>query len=193
MSERVHILEDVRDSRRLRVDRQRGIIFDCKVLGNSSASGRRYPPETIEAARSLYEGRFVNVDHPARPGDQTTSGRRFGWLRGVYTKDGELYCREFHYLTSHPMAGCVTEAAERNPALFGLSHNAQGRGRRENGVMVIDAIESVSSVDLVADPATVHGLHESLSRGRQAMTLTELIAKLRHERPVYHPSMRTAT
>lgn len=157
----IELLEFVQAQAAMRVDRERGIIHDVKVLGNESANGRYYPPATIEQAVKLYDGKVINVDHPARPGESTPAARRFGWLEGLYVKAGELWARELHYLKSHPMAPLVTEAAERNPRLFGLSHNASGRGRQEGGREVIEAIESVNSVDVVGDPASVGGLNES--------------------------------
>src|SRR5262249_54350915 len=43
----------------------------------------------------------------------------------------------------------------------GLSHNAVGNSSRRNGTIVIEEIEQVLSVDLVADAATNASLHES--------------------------------
>src|SRR5262249_25432939 len=136
----------------------------------------------------LYEGKQVNCDHPAKGETSVSAYRRFGWLERVRQEaDGGLR-GNLAFLRSHPLAGVVCEAAERNPALFGLSHNAQGRTGREGGKVIVEAIESVTSVDLVADPATVRGLHESVSRGRRpAMRLSRLIHELKRRR---HPAGR---
>ena len=62
---------------------------------------------------------------------------------------------------SHPFAPAILEAAEKNPTLFGLSHNAEGRTRRDNGSTLVEEIVRVRSVDLVSDPATTKSLFES--------------------------------
>ena len=175
MSQAVQILEHVTGAPG-RVDREAGVVHDVKVLGLRSANGRRYLPEAIEKAVKLYEGRAVNVNHPARPGEQRSAYDRFGWLEGLYLKDGELYARKLHYLKSHGMAGPVAEAAERRPELFGLSHNARGRERRVAGEAVIESIEDVVSVDLVADPATVKSLHEGRT---MPQTLKDVLESLK--------------
>jgi hypothetical protein len=78
----------------------------------------------------------------------------------------------------------IVEAAQRNPRLLGLSHNAKGRERRVNGESVIETIESVQSVDLVADPATVSGLFEQ--KGNITMKkVKDLIETLKPTRPGY--------
>jgi hypothetical protein len=189
MSQRVLLFEYVAAAGPMKVDREAGVIHDVKVLGNESANGRTYPPATIEKARGLYEGRVVNADHPPRAGEQTSIARRLGWLEGVYTKAGELFAKSFHYLKSHPMAEAVAEAAERNPRLFGLSHNAHGVERRENGRTIIESIEAVHSVDLVADPATVGGLFES--RGTPVKKrVRDLIESLKPKRPRYARALK---
>jgi len=172
----VALLEFVASPSRLSVDREAGVIHDVKVLGQRSANGRRYLPEAIEQAKALYEGRQVNANHPAKPGDARSAYDRFGWLEGCYTKDGELYAKRFHYLKTHPLAGPVTEAAERNPALFGLSHNAVGRERAGKGEPVIEAIAKVNSVDLVADPATTHGLFEGVMQTKPLKEIKDSLA-----------------
>ncbi len=176
MSRTVSILEYVTNGTPCKVDREAGIIADVKVLGQKSANGRRYLPEAIERARGLYEGKAVNANHPAKGGDPRSAYDRVGWLEGIYLKDGDLYAKRLHYLKAHPLAGALTEAAERRPELFGLSHNARGKEKRVNGEAVIESIDSVSSVDLVADPASTKGLHESRT---MFQTLAQLLETLK--------------
>ena len=146
----------------MRVDRDSGVIHGVRILGPSSLNGRKYTPEAIQKAMNLYENRPVNVDHPGKADSgQRRVSDRFGWIKNIkYNNqglDGEL-----HYLKSHPQAEAVIEAAERNPALFGLSHNADGRMVRRGKEYLVEEIVGVRSVDLVADPATTKSLFESL-------------------------------
>ena len=47
----------------LRIDRDKGIIHDVKVLGRDSKNGRVYTQEAMNDAAKLYEGISVNIDH----------------------------------------------------------------------------------------------------------------------------------
>src|SRR5262245_33323722 len=64
------------------------------------------------------------------------------------------------------MARRLAEAVERMTSAFGLSHNADGRGRQEGGTFVVTEIVEVKSVDLVTETATVAGLNESKSEAK---------------------------
>ena len=59
-------LQEYVDSRgvALRVDRAAGVLRGVKLIGLESLNGRRYRPEALAAAVSLYEGAKVNVNHP---------------------------------------------------------------------------------------------------------------------------------
>lgn len=145
------------------VDREKRIIHGVKILGLESSNGRRYTEEALRAAVPLYEGAKVKADHPRKPGEQRSVRDTLGWYVGVEFRPGDgLYAREFHYLESHPMSATICEAAERNPGLFGFSHNVQGdTAAGPDGVEVVYEIVEVRSVDLVDDPATTNGLFES--------------------------------
>jgi hypothetical protein len=184
MSGTFQLLEFVQHSGALQVDADKAVIRGVRILGLESANGRTYSREAVRRACVLYEGKVVNVDHPIRPADGTSLSRRFGWLEAVRQDDDGGLRGDLHYLAAHPLAAAVAEAARRRPQLMGLSHNAVGRGRRENGREVIESIESVQSVDLVADPASVSGLFES--KGCPAVAkkkLSELIESLKATRP----------
>lgn len=143
-----------------KIDKDQGILYGVKALGLESQNGRRYTKEAIAAAKKFYEGLRVNVDHPAKPTDQRSAYDRIGWLEGVEIREDGLYAN-LHLLTSHELTPKILEAAEKNSNLFGLSHNALGEGENVDGVFVVGRITEVLSVDLVADPATTHGLFES--------------------------------
>jgi hypothetical protein len=113
-------------------------------------------------AAKLYEGRKVRCNHPDKPSDHRDVDDTLGWLEHIEVRDDGLY-GDLCYLESHPMSARLVEAAERNPNLFGLSHNANGDvGSGDDGVQYVKEIFEVRSVDLVDRPATTFGLFESV-------------------------------
>jgi nucleotide-binding universal stress UspA family protein len=159
-----------------RVDRAAGIVHGVRVIGRKSDNGREYLPEALQRAIPLYEGASVRINHPKRPDDQRATEDVLGWLENVRAApDGGLIA-DLHLLTEHELAARVMEAAERNPRLFGLSHNAQGEGEVKGGVFVVHEITEVRSVDLVADPATTKGLFESRGQRMKIKAFLEQVA-----------------
>lgn len=161
----------------LRVDREKGVIYGVKIIGNVSKNGREYPQATLNRAKSLYEGKAVNIDHPAKPGEPRGLRDRFGSIRNVVEKADGLY-GDLHYNPKHALAEQVAWEAENNPGNLGLSHNANGRVVRKGAKPVVEEITSVASVDLVADPATTNGLFEGIDQGKYAMELAEALEKV---------------
>ena len=157
------IHESVLSGRGIRVNREAGTITNVKILGLVSENGRQYLPAAIQAAKKLYEGVHVNIDHPKDSPDQQRSAYdRFGKLTRIRWVEGEGLYGDLVYLKTHPMAERICEAAERMPDAFGMSHNAQGEGEEnKDGVFVVSKIVEVRHVDLVADPATTKSLSES--------------------------------
>ncbi len=177
ISQAIRPILEVVESESIRVDRKAGVIHDVRILGPSSANRRRYLPEAISAARNLYEGKPVNYDHPRRDGAgaERSIDDRAGWLLNVQVSKGGL-SGDFHYLKSDPRAAKIVEAAERNPNLFGLSHNAEGRTRRDGEITIVEEITKVRSVDLVSDPATTRSLFESMEQEHMT-TIKEIIRR----------------
>ncbi|MBC7350842.1 MAG: hypothetical protein H5U08_00640 [Thermogutta sp.] len=152
------LLEYTASSGPLRVDRERGVIYGVKVLGLESANGRVYLPEALQRAAALYEGKPVNVDHVS--GSQLRSYRdRIGKLVNVRVGHDGLYA-DLVVNPKHPLAEQLFWDAEHAPENVGLSHDARGKTAVRNGKVVVEAIESVRSVDLVAEPATTRSLYE---------------------------------
>jgi len=143
----------------LRVDREAGRIRGVKVLGRTSRNGREYTAESLSKAAGLYEGIRVNVDH-RRPSDQRSYRDRLGRLENVRVREDGLYA-DLVYNPKHALAEQLAWDAEYSPENVGLSHDARGRTVRRNGTLVVEEIEAVRSVDLVADPATTRGLFEA--------------------------------
>lgn len=162
--------EDARGSNPMRVDRAAGVIYGVKVLGRTSPNSHgvpgvestEYTPEAITAACALYEGVNVNANHPDRdkPGADRDMNDRIGWLSNCRVVEGELFA-DLNLLLTDDRSAKLFEAAERRPQLFGLSHNALGRGEVRGTKYVITEIPEVRSVDVVADAGTVNSLFES--------------------------------
>lgn len=146
----------------VKIDAEAGVISGVKVLGYQSANGREYSRDAVSKAKALYEGQSVNINHgnKSRPGEDRKLEDRFGQLSNVREAADGLYA-DLEFLTTHPMAARVCEAAVRMPSKLGLSHNAEGRMGKRGGKNLVEEITSVRSVDLVSDPATVKSLFES--------------------------------
>ncbi len=147
----------------LGVDRDKSVIRGIKILGLESKNGRSYSPAGIKAAMSLYEGVRVNVNHPAK--GETNKPRsyadRMGSIKNVSFVEGQGLFGDYHLNPKHKLADQLLWDAENAPENVGFSHNAEGRCAKRDGKTVVESIISVTSVDLVADPATTRGLYES--------------------------------
>jgi regulator of replication initiation timing len=161
----------------LRVDREKGVIYGVKIIGNVSKNGREYPQSTLARAKSMYEGKAVNIDHAAKPGEPRGVRDRFGNIRSVTERADGLY-GDLHFNPKHALAEQVAWDAENNPSNIGLSHNSAGRVVSRNGKAIVEEITSVASVDLVADPATTRGLFEGIDKGNHDMELAEALEKV---------------
>jgi hypothetical protein len=144
-----------------RVDREAGIIRDVLILGQKSANGRTYTADAMSAAAKLYEGVPVYIDH--QPEGRRSYRDKIGRLTAVAFRDGGLR-GDLHINPAHPAAAQLFWDAEHHPAAVGLSHDAEGRVvTTRDGQTIVEAIESVRSVDLVAEPATTQSLFEDKS------------------------------
>ncbi|HKB40718.1 MAG TPA: hypothetical protein VKD72_30110, partial [Gemmataceae bacterium] len=148
-----------------------------------SKNGWDYDPAGVSPA--LYEGKPVGIDHRKR-GEDASSYDGFGRLVNVQKRDDGIY-GDIEYLKTHSLAGPITEAAERMPNLYGLSHLGDGKKVRRKGKMVVESVTMIESIDLVRDPATVTSLFESQSCEERPMrhgTIKQLIEYLQ-DRPEY--------
>lgn len=189
-----------------KIDEAAGVLRGVKVLGLQSLNtGRtlglserqygaavdkpyRYAIEGVRAAVPLYEGARVYTNHPdftysstgerrAVSSDRKT-GEAFGRLRDVRATEDGMYA-DLHYLKSHPLAAQVIEAASRMPDMFALSHQAITNVALKNGEIVLDAIKSVKSVDLISErPGTTVGLYESHQETPVPTTLKQVVETL---------------
>lgn len=156
-------LQEYADSRgvSLRVDRAAGVLRGVKLIGLESQNGRRYRPEALAAAVSLYEGAKVNVNHPKNgPLAPRDYQDRLGVIRQVEFRPHDGLFGNLHFNPKHTLAEQLAWDAENNPRNVGFSHNVLARLAREGEQAVVEAITRVQSVDLVADPAATQGLFE---------------------------------
>jgi hypothetical protein len=182
------VLQEYADNRgaTLRVDRERGIIAGVKLLGTVSRKGREYPPAVMAKALPLYEGMRVNVDH-VDPGQRRSLRDRIGLVRNVTLREDGLY-GDFHFNPKHPLAEQIAWDAENAPQNLGFSHDTRGQSKNVGGRVVVESIDRVLSVDLVANPATTAGLFESSdsdtpNQEEEGMDLSQLtLQELRQSR-----------
>lgn len=154
----------------LAVDRETGVIRGVKILGAQSRNGRVYPHETLVKARELYEGAKVNVNHPkGAPASPRDYQDRIGLIRNVSVAEAGLF-GDLHFNPRHGLAAQLEWDAQHAPENVGLSHNVTARTAQRDERTVVEAITRVVSVDLVADPASTHGLYEQLEPPREVGT-----------------------
>lgn len=151
-------------SRPTKVDREAGVMEDVKIVGlQSPKKSRRYEAQALKEAQGLYEGVKVNLNHqPKGSIEPRRFEDRIGFLEGIYFKEGDgLYAKRFKFNPKHPAAESLSWWAEHEPSGVGFSHLVKGNARLIGGTEIVESINTVQSVDLVADPATTRGLFES--------------------------------
>lgn len=166
------VVNALEDSGANTIDEINGIIRNVLVCGFDSANKRHYPEATLRRDFAKYENAKVNFDHCAGPRAWDDGG---GWISNVKPgRDGRPRGDLNIYLTDR-RAPKVFEAARRNPKGFGLSHVAMCETRYEGGIEIVESIQSIESVDIVSDPATVDGLFES--KGKPVAFTNKMLAE----------------
>lgn len=158
-----------------RVDADEGILYGVKLLGQTSRNGRRYTPEAMRAAVSLYNGRKSYTDHPDR--ESINEDRKFADWSGEFKNpryvEGKGIFGDWHLRKSGEHFEGIIEAAQRFPHSVGLSHVAEGESRMDGDTEIIESIKEVFSVDLVTDPATTNGIFESKRKSKTVKAAIE--------------------
>jgi len=143
-----------------KVDKAAGIIRGVRILGRVSKNNREYSPQALKDAAKLYENIGVFVDH-SDPGARRSYRDKIGTLRHAEVRADGVW-GDLHYNPRHALAEQLGWDAEHNSTACGLSHDAQGVTTRRGNTVVVESISRVTSVDLVASPASVSGLFESV-------------------------------
>lgn len=156
------------------VDREAGVIRNVLLCGVESANKRKYPwGKGLAHRKGMYERKGGYWGHGQ-------SDQPLCWYENEHTDDQGRPRADLHVFKSHPKAEQVFEAAERKAPNVGLSHVATCKTRSENGWVVVEDVVEVERVDVVADPATTHGFHESTNKpGASGMkTIKQLLESL---------------
>lgn len=163
-----------------RVDREQGILFGVKLLGENSRNGRRYKAEAMKKAVGLYEDTKMHLNHPGRK--DLGEDRRFETWGGVFKNaryvEGKGIFADAHLLKSGEYFEGIIEAAEKFPNAVGFSHVADGESKLEGDTEIIESIREVFSVDLVTDPATTAGFFESTMKKNKKITVKQVAESL---------------
>lgn len=157
---------------RVRVDREKGEIYDVLVLGLKARNKRRYTVEAREDAvkRGVYEGLAVYMGpHKRRRNAKRSPNDHGGRLEGVYlAPNGEVRARKLVVNRATRGGQIALEIAEKFPDQFGLSHHALVDGYEEGGEKIVTCIAEVTVADLVKDPGTTDGVFEEADMAEEA-------------------------
>lgn len=143
-------------------DDESQIVKNVCLLSPVSQHGYRYKTEAMARAISLYDGTQVYISHPTE--EELKTGRR-----DVMKLAGKVQSPRFE---GNKIRGDVVtlpdvhgkkffDVAKVMPESVGCSHVADLELTRENGELVVESINGVISVDLVASPATNKNMFES--------------------------------
>ncbi len=153
-----------------RIDRSEGVIYGVKILSGKSRNGRRYLQEAMEDSTPRYEGVKVFIDHvDPKASKRRATRERWGVLKNVRYQEGLV--GDLHYLKTHGLTEQILESIERF-ADAGLSHDAGGKTRKQDGEEVVYEIAEVYSVDFVQNPATNKNLFEAETMKRKPLLAT---------------------
>ncbi len=152
-----------------------GVIPNTKIIGNESANKRKYGPAVLNRDRLKYEGAKVYINHPRRSEVQEDRDLRdwVGVLEGIESdSDGGLRASQFRLRKEGKHFREIAEAATKFWQDFGLSHVADCDFKKVDGFDVVESINEVFSVDLVADPGATKGLFESRDTSMKTKKVT---------------------
>jgi hypothetical protein len=152
------------------VDRNTRVISNAVILSPISRdkSGnvrRKYTDNALNSAVSALEGAASFPQHEKKPlSEPRDPMKALGVYKGVHLSGGKVRGN------LHVFAGVdgdkMLSIAEAAPHLIGNSIHAAGRGRKENGIEIVEEIFSFtkygtpSTVDTVPNPATTVNLFE---------------------------------
>jgi hypothetical protein len=143
-----------------------GVIRGVKLLGLRSRNKRNYDtPGVRDSGIKLMEGAQVYIDHPEKAETPRSYRDKFGQIRNVRYEAGKGHFGDLHYNPKHQAAEQFLWDVENSPNTQGLSINSKIRpGKTDrSGDVVVESLELVRSVDIVAKPATNMGIFESES------------------------------
>lgn len=168
------------------IDAEKRTVRQRLIAAGESKNGRVYGDEVLQEAAPLFEGRQTFANHPGKAELRDRPERSVldltGWLEGVEYKDGALWAtRHFARNPAGESVWSLVQSIVEGSApatLLGASINAVGRGRKENGKLLVEAITAVNSVDDVTTPAAGGGF---FAESDTATLTDELLAAMTFE------------
>ncbi len=147
----------------------------ARILGFTSKNGRTYSKEAVEQALPMYENKAIYVNHANGPRKYED---HIGVLTNVHLREDGIYGSP-KLNPAHPCTSKALWDIKENTPGVGLSHSI--KGLCANGH--VTKIASVTSVDLVNDPATNRSFTESFEVEvvDEITPLQETVSKLEAE------------
>jgi hypothetical protein len=130
--------------RKLRVDKESGIVFGVKVLGQKSRNGNFYTDGAMQDAAGLYEGVPVYDGHHTRRYSDHVAD-----LHDAYHEGGAVYA-DLHLRKPHSLYESIIMDAESNPGNLALSHEVLEGNYESTQTPEYNRIEKILKVDAVA-------------------------------------------
>lgn len=138
-------------------ERAQHLVRNVVLLGPQSRNGYRYSPSAMQAAMPLYENRPIFLDHADEHSSPTRRKLRdFAGQVLAPRYEGERLRGDLRLLGPH--TDWLFDLIEAAPQDIGMSHVVLGR--RSTQGQVVEHIERVVSVDIVAFPATTQSFQE---------------------------------
>jgi uncharacterized protein YoxC len=149
--------------RKLTVDRAESTVDGVKLMGWESKNKRRFAEAARQEIYSLCENAKINVNHnTADLSAPRNYGDRFGFVVSR-TREADGIYGKVKVNPKHPLAEQFFWDAEHAPQNCGFSpvYAPKKTSRDREGFLLVEGVSRVSSIDLVADPATTNSLKES--------------------------------
>lgn len=149
--------------RTLVVDRAASTVDGVKLMGWESKNRRRFSETARKNIFELSEGAKINVNHnTADLSAPRNYGDRFGYVVSRVQEADGIYGK-IKVNPKHPLAEQFFWDAENAPQNCGMSpvYAPIKTSRDRDGFLLVESVARVSSIDLVADPATTKSLKES--------------------------------
>ena len=125
-----------------------------------------YLPSALKDAVSMYEGVPVYIDHVDGGEKHRKVAAKFGKTANARFVEGKGIYGDIVFNPKHTLTEQVLWLAENMPEELGCSHIADGVLRKRGNMLQVSKINTVKSVDLVAESATTTTLFEGVIADR---------------------------